>query len=1457
VKAQFNKKAQSLWGGMIMTELFGVFVAALRATALRMLRGLMAAALLLPGLALAQTSSVTALSVSPNPSNYGQSITLTASVTGDNPSGSVSFLDGGTTLGSSTLNAGVATFSTNALSAATHSLTAVYAGDANNTVSTSTALDQVVNAATTTSTVASSLNPSTSNATVTFTATVNGQSPTGTVTFNDGANVLGTASLSGTGNSRTATYAVSALSVASHSITAVYAGDGNNSGSTSAALNQVVNAATTTSSVASSLNPSTFSATVTFTATVNGSSPTGTVTFKDGATVIGTSALSGTGNSRTATFAVSTLSVASHSITVVYSGDANNGVSTSSALSQVVNKGATSTVVSSNLNPSMINQTVTFTATVSSAGSATGSVTFKDSYTTLGSATLSGNVATFSTAALTYGTRNIIAVYAGDANNNTSTSAGYSQVVNLYATSTGFGSSANPSLATQTVTFTATVSGSGTPTGVITFKDGTTVLGTSTLSSGVAAFSTASLAAGTHSMTAAYGGNATNVASTSAALSQVVNKNTTTATLASSVNPSSGGQGVLLSFALSGGSVNASGNVTFKDGATALAIVPINAGAASFNISTLAAGSHSLSAVYAGDANNLASTSNTVSQTVNKAASTLTLIAPASASEGENVTLVARATGFNPSGVITFTDGGATLGTATLGGGAASLSISTLAVGSHSLAASYPGDASNVGSSASAVTLNVVVRAGMVWQYGYDAMGRINTIVDPNGLASYFYYDSLGRRIQSQQPPNTGASTPTVIEYAYNLADGLTSVTDPRSLATSYSPNGLGNVTTQTSPDSGGTQYSFDAKGNVLSRTDARGKVTSYSYDALDRLTAMSYPTGTATAFEYDGGTNPTPAAAGELTKMTDESGQTSYSYDALGRMTGKTVVIGSQPFTVGYSWGDSGGALDKLIAITYPSGSRVNYGYDAQGAINSISVNPVNANGVGSSGTAQPLLGSITYNAENKVGGWLWSDGKSRLIGYDSYGNVASYSLGDPLGTGNAAGALRTVQRDAAARITGYTHTNNGAAVTNLDQSFSYDNLNRLTGVTQAASTIQYTYDATGNRTAKVIGGTSYANTVSATSNRYTQVQDVGGTASISHDAAGNLVGDGSFTYSYSDRGRLASVTTAGGVVNYLYNGYGQRVQKIGPTAVVPAGTNYYLYDEVGQLLGEYDATGNPVYETIYLGGLPVGALKQSGSAATGDIAVSLYNVHADHIATPRLITRQDETIVWRWDSAEAFGAAAPDQDPSGLGTFVYNQRFPGQVFDAETGLLQNWNREYQSRWGRYVQSDSIGLGGGINTFSYVEGNPLRNADPLGLWSVEIGGGRFGIYSNFRFGYDDATDRWFFNMQFGRGVGGGLIYSPDGGLPSGVPDLVDCGGDQVFVGAFGKISGTVGAANMDFIEGAAGVATKTSRAYTGGTVFGPLSWGRKFGLKTEAAAGIEFTAISLPRKPLQCECAK
>jgi RHS repeat-associated protein len=110
------------------------------------------------------------------------------------------------------------------------------------------------------------------------------------------------------------------------------------------------------------------------------------------------------------------------------------------------------------------------------------------------------------------------------------------------------------------------------------------------------------------------------------------------------------------------------------------------------------------------------------------------------------------------------------------------------------------------------------------------------------------------------------------------------------------------------------------------------------------------------------------------------------------------------------------------------------------------------------------------------------------------------------------------------------------------------------------------------------------------------------------------------------------------------------------------------------------------------------------------------IYYIHVDHLNTPRLIADATGTTVWRWDQQEPFGVNVPDENPSGLGAFEFPVRFPGQYFDKETALHQNEFRDYWPDGGRYIESDPIGLRGGLNTYLYVEANPLQGTDPLGL---------------------------------------------------------------------------------------------------------------------------------------------
>jgi len=597
-------------------------------------------------------------------------------------------------------------------------------------------------------------------------------------------------------------------------------------------------------------------------------------------------------------------------------------------------------------------------------------------------------------------------------------------------------------------------------------------------------------------------------------------------------------------------------------------------------------------------------------------------------------------------------------------------------------------------------------------QYAYDAQGNLTQITDPRGLVTTFSYDALGRRTQVQSPPAApGGAVPTTV-FTYNGQDRVSQVTDPRSLVTAYTIDGLGNTTQQQSPDTGVSNATYDAAGNLTSRTDARGKTTTYSYDALNRLTGATYASGTPTVLEYDGGTSPLPNDIGRLTRISDESGSTRLQYDGFSNLVQKTQISTANGAavtqTVTYAYGTSGNTNGKLVSQTYPSGAVIGTSYDGAGRIAGLTLTTAAGN------TA--LLSSIQYQPFGKPTGWTWGNGTATTRSFDLNGRLTQFPLGATTGTGATPNGLsRTVNYDVASRITAHTHADTtgstgSSTATAANQTFGYDDNDRLISYLPATSSQSYSYDANGNRVGQTVGGSSYTQSVDPASNR--QTASTGSTATTnSYDAAGNQTNDGTITYNYSDRGRLASVAQGTTSTSYLYNGLGQRIIKQG--ANVPTGATRYVYDDAGHLIGEYDQAGNALQETVYLGDTPIATVK-NGTA---------YYIYADQIDTPRVITDTNNLMVWRWDQTDPFGAAQPDGNPSGQGTFTYNLRFPGQVYDAETGKHYNANRDYDPASGRYIQSDPIGLAGGQpSTYAYVNGNPLTGSDSSGLFLDEYG---------------------------------------------------------------------------------------------------------------------------------------
>jgi RHS repeat-associated protein len=555
--------------------------------------------------------------------------------------------------------------------------------------------------------------------------------------------------------------------------------------------------------------------------------------------------------------------------------------------------------------------------------------------------------------------------------------------------------------------------------------------------------------------------------------------------------------------------------------------------------------------------------------------------------------------------------------------------------------------------------------------FGYDLNGNQTSIGAPLSRNTANAFDELNR------PKRTTDPASGVTQMSYDANDNLTSVKDPRSLTTSYSYNGFGDLLTQVSPDTASTANTYDSGGNLATSTDARGAVATYSYDALNRVTSIGYSlsgtTDQTVAFTYDAGTN----GRGHLTGAADANHSMSWGYDALGRVTSKSQTVGGVPLSVSYGYTNA-----DLTSVTTPSGQSVVYGYNGDHQIVSVSVN----------GTT--VLNSATYEPFGPVNGWTWGNGTTADRVYDTDGKISQI----------VDSGTKTFSYDNAFRITGITDTSAGAS----NWTYGYDLLDRITsGSGSNGTTRGWTYDANGNRLTET-GSSPSTYSISSTNN---EISGITGSLArtYNYDASGNTLSYSTVSATYNDAGRLKTVTQSGATETLVYNALGQRIEASGGAA----GTVLYAYDEAGHVIGEYDGGGNLIEETVWLGDIPVATLRPH----TGG-GVDIFYVHTDQLNTPRAVTRpSDNVLMWSWYS-DPFGTDAANENPAGAGTFKYNLRFAGQVFDGQAGLHANGFRDcYDPAIGRYCEPDPIGLAGGsMSPYAFVGGNPLSRTDPLGL---------------------------------------------------------------------------------------------------------------------------------------------
>ena len=546
--------------------------------------------------------------------------------------------------------------------------------------------------------------------------------------------------------------------------------------------------------------------------------------------------------------------------------------------------------------------------------------------------------------------------------------------------------------------------------------------------------------------------------------------------------------------------------------------------------------------------------------------------------------------------------------------------------------------------------------AGLAMSTHTYANDEIDTITDANGLISDQDHDPLGRLVKQISNLHGVGSDRAETGFVYDGNDRLREVVDPKGLKTRYTYDGLDDLTQLQSPDTGTTQYTYDSAGNRATQTDARGVTLSMTYDALGRLTRQAAAGAPDIVYTYDSGVN----GKGRLSELSDGLTTNRWRYDHFGRVAEKDQVIRGRTYTVRYDY-SAGGRLDR---ITYPSGKVVDYSRDANGNIERIVAG------------GAILLDQVRYEPFGPVAGWVWGNGETHQRTYDLDGRLTSMTV-----------PLEAPQ----------LHV------------FGYDGQYRLNSASLDEVQLDWTYDATGNRLSETRDGATSSYQYPLDSHR---LQGISGAAikSFGYNAAGAINSDNAAPLTYDHRNRLV----AGYGASYVINGLGQRVEKSGAGANSPSGARVFVYDEGGQLLGEYDAvSGVALAEHVYLDYWPVGLIR----------AHETFQVTPDHIGAPRAVVRSgDRVVVWNW-RREPFGTGGNEVETG----FEYGLRFPGQYFDTESGLHYNYFRDYHPSLGRYIESDPIGLDGGISTFAYAESQPVSLVDPLGLWvkrcSRELGG--------------------------------------------------------------------------------------------------------------------------------------
>jgi len=603
--------------------------------------------------------------------------------------------------------------------------------------------------------------------------------------------------------------------------------------------------------------------------------------------------------------------------------------------------------------------------------------------------------------------------------------------------------------------------------------------------------------------------------------------------------------------------------------------------------------------------------------------------------------------------------------------------------------------------------------ASQTSSFTYDAMGNMVTATDQATNLTQRAFDALNRLYQITDPASGITTT------SYDAHDRPLSATSPTGVVTAYVYDGFGDVIQESNPNTGTAVYYYDSTGNRTKGVAATGAVTQYTYDALDRVLTMTFLSDSAENVSYTYDESGHGSGIGRLTSVSDAAGTLSRSYDQLGNLLTDARMTSAAMLTTWYTYDPA----NRIASISYPSGTLVSYTRDTMGRITSVSAQP-------SGGSSTPVASSIAYEPFGPDTGFRYGSAGQETRGFDQ-----DYRLTNVTSLGTVRRGLVHVFENLSY---GYYPTNNVHTITDAlnsgnSQSFSYDNLLRLSQAAGSYGSFGFTYDGDGNQLTQTLGATTTNYGYGSASDQLATIS-VGGvqTQAIGYTADGRMASlnpgiqtPGSqyiTSLSYNQDAQLSAVNAgSGALASYTYDGFGQRLIK----TVSPTYGEIYQYGQDGMLLEETNSSGLAQADYIYLNGRPVAVLNGS----------TLYFLHDDRLGTPQVASDNSQNIQWQ-ASYDSFGQASVS------GTITQNLRFPGQYFDVESGWNHNGFRDYVPNLGRYIQPDPLGMQGsaryynpstgrflsedllgilgGINLYAYADDSPTNFSDPTG-WATYI----------------------------------------------------------------------------------------------------------------------------------------